>query len=91
VKMINEIKEWNLNKGADEPDLVVFSDGDPEEHKTLDLKAPIVLDEGYKLSGEIGMMGTPSGIVVNGNGEIITETGVGAPNIWALIGKKRPS
>lgn len=91
VKMINEIKEWNLNKGADEPNLVVFSEGDPEEHKALDLKAPIVLDEGYKLSGEIGMMGTPSGIVVNSRGEIVTQTGVGAPNIWALIGKKRPS
>src|SRR5436190_2108854 len=91
VKMINEIKEWNINKGTHEPNLVVFSEGDPEEHKALDLEAPILLDDGYKLSGEIGMMGTPSGILVNSKGEIVTETGVGASNIWALIGKKRPS
>ena len=87
VRMINELKEWDLNKGADEPNLVVFSDGDPEAHKELDLKAPIILDKDYKFAAGIGMMGTPSALVVNGEGEIVTETGVGAPNIWALIGK----
>lgn len=89
VKMIEELRDWDRTKGSDEPNLVVFSDGDADAHKELELKAPIVLDKDYAFSGEIGMMGTPSGLVVNSNGEIVTETGVGASNIWALIGKKR--
>ncbi len=89
VRMMEELKEWDETKGADEPKLVVFSDGDSEEHVRLGLKAPIVLDEGYKFSGEIGMFGTPSAILVNERAEIVTETGIGAPNIWALIGKRR--
>jgi len=91
VKMIEDLKEWDQNKNADEPNLVVFSDGDAEAHEPLALNAPIVLDKNYKIAGEIGMRGTPSGILVNEKGEIVTETGVGASNIWALLGKEPPS
>jgi peroxiredoxin/uncharacterized membrane protein YphA (DoxX/SURF4 family) len=91
VRMINELKEWDQNKSSDEPNLVVFSDGDPEAHRELELKAPIVMDKDYAFAGEIGMMGTPSAILVNDKGEIVTETGVGAANVWALIGKTQPS
>ncbi len=89
VRMMEELKGWDESKDADEPQLVVFSDGDAEEHIKLGLKAPIVLDKGYEFSAEIGMLGTPSAILVNEKGEIVTETGIGAPNIWALIGKRR--
>jgi peroxiredoxin/uncharacterized membrane protein YphA (DoxX/SURF4 family) len=91
VRMIEELKEWDMNKGADEPNLIVISDGDPEAHKELRLNAPIVLDENYTFAGKIGMMGTPSAVLVNKKREIVTETGIGAPNVWALIGKIPPS
>lgn len=91
VKMIDELKEWDEVRGESDPNLIVFSDGDAEAHSELGLKAPIVLDESYKLSGEIGMAGTPSAILVNENGEIVTETGIGASRIWSLIGKTRPN
>jgi len=91
VRMIEELKEWDKTKGADEPNLIVFSDGDADAHKELELDAPIILDKDYEFAGEIGMMGTPSGVLVNKKGEIVTETGIGASNIWALIGRERPS
>lgn len=89
--MIEELKEWDSNKGDDDPNLIVISDGDPEAHKELNLKAPVVLDANHAFSAGIGMLGTPSAILVNGKREIVTETGVGAPNVWALIGRKQPS
>ena len=89
--MIEELKAWDATKSEDEPNLVVISDGDPEAHKELELKAPIVLDKNYEFAAGIGMWGTPSAILVNDKREIITETGVGAPNVWALIGKRPPS
>jgi peroxiredoxin/uncharacterized membrane protein YphA (DoxX/SURF4 family) len=89
--MMEELKQWEATKGEDDPNLIVISDGDPEAHKELQLKAPIVLDKNYEFAAGIGMWGTPSAVLVNEKREIVTETGVGAPNVWALIGKKQPS
>jgi hypothetical protein len=86
--MIEELKEWDRQKGLDAPNLIVFSDGEPEAHKAIGLKSPIVLDEGYKTAEKFGMFGTPSAVLVSENGKIISETAIGAPNIWALIGKR---
>jgi thiol-disulfide isomerase/thioredoxin/uncharacterized membrane protein YphA (DoxX/SURF4 family) len=89
LNMIRDLQEWDKQKGADEPNLIVFSQGDVEEHKEIGLKSPIVLDEGYKTAVEFGMYGTPSAVLVNENGKIISETATGAGNIWALIGKRK--
>ena len=64
-----------------------MSDGEVEEHIALGFKSPVVLDERYRVAETLGMFGTPSAVLVNENGVIITETGVGASNIWALIGR----
>src|SRR5215204_3126274 len=88
-RMIEELKEWDRQKGMDAPNLIVFSEGDPEAHKGIGLKSPIVLDEGYKTAEKFGMFGTPSAVLVNENGKIVSETATGAANIWALIGKRK--
>lgn len=89
INMVRELQEWDREKSADEPNLVVFSEGDAETHKEIGLKSPILLDEGYKTAEKFGMFGTPSAVLVNENGKIISETAVGAGNIWALIGKRK--
>lgn len=87
--MIEDLREWEKIKGLDEPNLIVFSDGEKEANKALELNSPVILDKGYKIAGELGMSGTPSAILVNENGEIVSETAIGAPQIWALLGKKK--
>lgn len=87
--MMKELKAWDESRGRSDPQLIVFSDGSEEDHKSLDLKSPVVLDEGYKTAGQMGMFGTPSAVVLDESGRIITETGVGSSNIWALIGKRK--
>ena len=87
--MIEELKAWDRQKGLDEPNLIVFSEGDPQEHREIGLKSPIILDEGYKTAEKFGMFGTPSAVLVNENGKIVSETATGAGNIWALIGKRK--
>ena len=73
--------------GSD-PQLFVFSEGSEDDHKKVELSAPIVLDPGYKTSEKLGMFGTPSAVVLDERGRIASETGVGAANIWALIGRR---
>lgn len=91
VAMIEELSKWDKIKGKDEPNLVVFSDGDKEAHKKLDLNSPIILDKQYETAAKFGMLGTPSAVLVNEDGKIISETAIGAGQIWALIGKRNKS
>ncbi len=89
VSMIRDLQEWDREKGVDDPNLLVFSAGDVEEHREIGLKSPIVLDEGYKMAEKFGMYGTPSAVLINENGKIASETAVGSTNIWALIGRRK--
>lgn len=89
IAMVRDLQTWDREKGADEPNLLVFSQGDPEEHKEIGLNSPIILDEDYETATKFGMFGTPSAVLVNENGKIISETATGAGNIWALVGKRK--
>jgi peroxiredoxin len=86
--MMNDLKAWNDARDDKDPQLVVFSDGSKEDHADIGLNAPVVLDSGYKTSAKLGMFGTPSAVLLDSSGRIVTETGVGASNIWALIGRR---
>lgn len=90
VNMVDELRQWDTTKGADAPNLILLSEGDEAKNSEFGLISPVLLDKERELSTSIGMSGTPSGILVNENGEIITETGIGASRIWALIGLARP-
>jgi hypothetical protein len=85
VAMMSELKEWDLRKGSDDPNLVVFSEGDAAQHSELGLKSPIVLEPGFKTAISLGMSGTPSAVLLDEDGVIVSETAIGAPNIWSLI------
>jgi peroxiredoxin/uncharacterized membrane protein YphA (DoxX/SURF4 family) len=89
VNMMEDLSEWEKQKGLDEPNLVVFSDGETEAHKNLSLKSPILIDKEYKIAKKLGMDGTPSAVLVNEDGIISSETAIGAPQIWALLGKRK--
>lgn len=87
IQMMDSIKAWDRTKGEDDPNLVLFSSGDADFHKKLGLRSPIVLEEGYTSAAKIGLFGTPSGVLVDENGIIVSETAIGAEHIWSLIGK----
>ena len=91
VDMIGQIKNWDSVKTSSDPDLLVFSDGEEKSHREIGLRSPIVLDKSYKTAQRLGMHGTPSAILVSSDGKFASELAVGAPNIWALIGKRMPN
>ena len=89
INMIEDLKDWYSSRSEAEPELVVFSDGDPERHKELGLAAPILLEKEYVTASKLGMNGTPSAVLIDENGRIASETGVGADMIWALLGRTK--
>jgi peroxiredoxin len=88
-EMIADLRDWEMSKGPNDPELVLFSEGDIGEHQEFGLRSPVILEEGYKTAEKFGMYGTPSAVLVNENGKIISETAAGAPGIWALVGIKK--
>jgi peroxiredoxin/uncharacterized membrane protein YphA (DoxX/SURF4 family) len=89
TKMLDDLRDWDKTKGADEPNLLLISQGEIEPHRQLNLQSPIILDEDRRISKELGMSGTPSAVLINEDGKIVSETAVGAENIWSLIGKRK--
>lgn len=87
VNMMDELREWDIGRGLNEPNLLVISSGEADAHAEMELESPIVLDNDNELAGEFGMSGTPSAILVK-NGKIASEVGVGADQFWALVGKR---
>jgi peroxiredoxin/uncharacterized membrane protein YphA (DoxX/SURF4 family) len=87
-KMVEEIKDWEKIKGKDEPNLVIMSDGEIDAHKELGLRSTILIDKGNTISNKLGMNGTPSAILVDETGKIVSETAIGAEQIWSLIGNR---
>ncbi len=88
-RMIDELREWDRTKGMDEPGLLVFSDGDVKANADLSLASPVIVEDGNETATKLGMFGTPSAVLVNENGVIVSETALGASDIWALIGKNK--
>ena len=85
-RMLDDLRDWDKTKGQDEPNLLVVSSGDAEKHKEMDLSSTILLDNEGLISGELGMSGTPSAVLINEHGKVISEVGVGSSKIWALVG-----
>lgn len=85
--MLEELRDWDQR--LDGPNLIVFSDGEADDHKQLGLNSPVLIEKDYKTAVKLGMVGTPSAVLVNENGVIVSETAVGGPQIRALIGKRK--
>jgi peroxiredoxin len=89
TKMLDELREWDKARGQDEPDLLLLSSGNKEENQEMDLKGTVVLDDKREVAKQIGMSGTPSAVLVNEEGKVVSEIAVGSEQIWKLIGKRK--
>ena len=90
-QMLEDLRNWEKTKGVDEPNLLLLSEGEADKHKTLNLQSPILLEKEREISKVFGMDGTPSAVLINEDGRIISEVAVGADQIWSLLGKNTKS
>lgn len=89
--MMDEMRAWESTKNGSSPEMVVFADGARENFRNLGLRSPVVHDENNAIGNTIGQYGTPSAIMIDESGRYITETAVGAEDIWALVGERPQS
>jgi thiol-disulfide isomerase/thioredoxin/uncharacterized membrane protein YphA (DoxX/SURF4 family) len=91
ASFLDEFKKWERSRDESAPNVILVSDGNLDEHRSLGVGSPVVLDKGYKVAAKLGMFGTPSAVLIDKDGVIATETAVGAANIMALLGKQNGS
>lgn len=89
TRMLDDLRDWDKTKGQDAPNLLIVSSGEAEAHAEMGLNSPVVLDNERKLASQLGMNGTPSAVLINENGKIISEIAVGSEKIWSLVGRKK--
>ena len=87
-EVVDQIRKWENSSERNGTAAIIFSEGDITTHQNYGLSTPIVIDDGYKVSGNLGMFGVPSGVLIDEDGSIASETAVGGPMIWSLIGRK---
>jgi len=90
-RMLPDLKAWEANPPAGAPRLLVVSTGDPEQNKAMELTSPVVLDSGFSAGRAFGASGTPSAVLVDGDGKIASGVAVGAPSVLGLLRNEAPA
>jgi peroxiredoxin len=90
-QMLDELKAWEADPPEGAPKLLVVSTGTVEENREMGLRAPVVLDSGFKSGHAFGAAGTPSAVLVDEKGRIASEMAVGAEQVLSLAGAQHGS
>lgn len=69
-------------KGA--PQLLIISTGSVADNQAMGLRAPVVIDEGFRVGRTFGATGTPMAVLIDAQGRIASPVRAGAPAVLAL-------
>jgi peroxiredoxin len=84
-RMLDDIKAWEKDRSPNAPKLVLISTGSADANKAHGLESTILLDQGFSTGQAYGASGTPSGIVIDAEGNIASNLAVGAPGVMELL------
>jgi peroxiredoxin len=86
-EMLPQLKSWEKNRGEKGAELLLISTGTVETNRAMELQSTVVLDQSFSAGLAFGIAGTPSAVLVNAKGRIVSSgAAVGAPAILALAG-----
>ena len=89
-RMLPDLKEWETSPPEEAPRMLLVSAGSEEANTAMGLSSPVVLDQGFSVGRSFGASGTPSGVLVDEEGNIASEVAVGAPAVLELAKAKPP-
>jgi thiol-disulfide isomerase/thioredoxin len=88
-QMLPDLKEWEADPPEGAPRLLVISAGTEEANREMGLSSTVVLDQQFSTGRAFGATGTPSAVLVDAEGRVASEIGVGAQAVLALAGYDR--
>jgi peroxiredoxin len=93
-RMLPDLKAWEAQPLEEAPRLLVVSTDSVESNQAMELRSPVLLDQGNMSVGRLyGATGTPMAVLVDAEGKIASELAAGAAAVLALAGadKAQPS
>ena len=84
-QLLPQLKDWEGNRPADAPALLVVSTGAADANRAHGLMSTIVLDDNFSAGSAFGASGTPSGVKIGRDGTIAAPLQVGGPGVMALL------
>jgi peroxiredoxin len=87
-RMLDQLRAIDASSGEQDgaPALVVISTGEAEANRAMGLEAPILIDDSFAAGTAFGVAGTPSAVLVDGDGRVSSPIAVGADAVLALAG-----
>jgi thiol-disulfide isomerase/thioredoxin len=87
-QMLDEVKRWERNPPRNAPDLVIVSSGTAEVNRQQGFRSTVLLDPIFGAGNVLGAGGTPSAVVIDEEGRVASEVGVGAASVMELAGSE---
>jgi peroxiredoxin/uncharacterized membrane protein len=85
-QMLDDVKKLERERAPDAPELLIISSGTPEANRDQGFRSPVLLDRIFGAGSVLGAGGTPSAVIIDEQGVVASEVGVGAPAVLALAG-----
>jgi len=84
-KMVPQLKDWERERTPTVPRLVLVSGGSREANRAMGLESTLLVDDTFAVGQLFGANGTPSGVLIDAEGKIVSTLAVGAPEVMALL------
>jgi thiol-disulfide isomerase/thioredoxin/uncharacterized membrane protein YphA (DoxX/SURF4 family) len=88
-QMLPDLQAWDKDRPKEAPQLVVVSSGSPEANAAMGLHAPVVLDEVFSVGRSFGAHGTPTAVLLDAEGRVVSPVVVGASGFFRLAGQDK--
>lgn len=86
-KMLPDLRDLEEKKHNMSLEIVVVSTGPIESNRAMQIKSVVLLDGSFSVGMLFGVKGTPSAILIDSNGDVISSLAVGASCIVSLAAK----
>ena len=85
-QMLDDLKAWERNPPKDAPQLLVISAGSTESNQEQGFRARVLLDQTFGSGQVFGAGGTPAAVIIDEQGKVASDVGVGSDAVLALAG-----
>jgi peroxiredoxin len=90
-QMVEELNEWEADRGPDAPEILVVSAGSDEANRQMGLTSRVVLDQNSRITSSFGANGTPMAVLIDETGRVASDVAGGAPAVLSLARGDEPS
>jgi thiol-disulfide isomerase/thioredoxin/UPF0716 family protein affecting phage T7 exclusion len=88
-RMTSRLKHWTETRTDTDPDLVLVANGNLIELRSMELAAPVFVDDRFELGTAYGARGSPMAVMVDEQGRAVSGVVAGEDAIFSLLDTER--